>query len=409
MILSKALNRPTNAVTTQQTLPQVVELMGTQSKAGPVVTAETSKNVATAYRCLNILSDDVAKLPLQVFISKQSGEINRQRPDALARNLAWITEKQPNRWWSPFQLKKQLMQWLVAWGNGYVWTPPAYPREQFILPANKTAPVFDVDGNLWYATRFGNNQHWDYIPDVEIMHVLINPDESGFVGRGVIQYARETIGRQLAAYGSQSSLFKNGLSAAGILWLDGDSDKEHRQKVRSMYEEVMSGETNSGRIAILDNKVSKFEPVTLQPKDVQFLELIQDNDIAVMNYFGLPSYKLNTGKQSYQSNEQNNLDYLSSTLDPYLVQIEQAGGLKWIPLYEQGYTYLRFERSALFRTDAKSRGEYLNGAIQNGRLRPNEARQIEDRSADSNPLADELWMASNLQPMSNTQQGASNA
>jgi HK97 family phage portal protein len=242
------------------------------------------------------------------------------------------------------------------------------------------------------------------------MHVLINPDESGFVGRGVIQFARETLGRQLAAYGSQSTLFKNGLSAAGIMWLAGESKKEERDKVRSMYEEVMSGEDNNGRIAVLDRKITKFEPVTLAPKDVQFLELINDNDIAVMNYFGMPSYKLNTGKQSYESNEQNNLDYLSTTLDPYLVQIEQAGGLKWLSLQEQGYTYLRFERSALFRTDAKSRGEYLNGAIQNGRLRPNEARQVEDRSADPNPLADQLWMASNLQPMSNTQaQGDPNA
>ncbi|MBI5951896.1 MAG: phage portal protein [Chloroflexi bacterium] len=408
MILSKALSSkkisaPLNSTTTQQTLPQVVELMGGSTRAGQVVTPESSRNVATAYRCLNILSDDVAKLPLQVYMSRQSGEVERMRPDAMMRNLAWLTERQPNRWWSPFQFKKQLMQWLVAWGNGYVWTPPAYPREQFILHANRTTPIFDVDGNLWYRTQFSANGKFEYIPDVEVMHVLINPDETGFVGRGVIKYARETIGRQLAAYGSQSTLFKNGLSAAGIMWLAGESKPEERKRVREMYEEVMSGDENNGRIAVLDKKVTKFEPVTLSPRDVQFLQLIADNDIAVMNFFGMPSYKLNTGKQSYQSNEQNNLDYLSTTLDPYLVQIEQAGGLKWLSLQEQGYTYLRFERSALFRTDAKSRGDYLNGAIQNGRLCPNEARQIEDRSADPNPLANQLWMASNLAPMSNTQ------
>jgi HK97 family phage portal protein len=408
MILSKALSSKkntalVNSTTTPQTLPQVVEMMGGSTRAGQVVTAETSKNVATAYRCLNILSDDIAKLPLQVYISRQSGQIERQRPDAMTHNLAWLVERKPNRWWSPFQFWKQFSQWLIAWGNGFIWTPPAYPREQFILPANKTSPVFDVDGNLWYATRFGNDRNWTYLPDVEIMHCLINPDETGFVGRGVIQFARETIGRQLAAYGSQSTLFKNGLSAAGIMWLAGESSAEQRKKVREMYEEVMSGDENNGRIAVLDKKISKFEPVTLAPKDVQFLELIADNDVAVMNYFGMPAYKLNTGKQAYNSNEQQNLDYLSTSLDPYLVQIEQAGALKWLSLQEQGYTYLRFERSALFRTDAKSRGDYLNGAIQNGRLRPNEARQIEDRSADPNPLADALWMASNVQPMSNTQ------
>ena len=412
MILSNALSRrkiskPVNTAPQTLTLPQYAAMLGGTTRAGQVVTPETSRNVATAYRCLNIISDDVAKLPLQVYVSRQSGEIARMRPDPLARNLAWLTERQPNRWWSPFQFKKQYMQWLVAWGNGYIWTPPTYPREQFILAANRTTPVFDTNGDLWYRTQFTPSAPLVYLPDVEVAHCLINPDESGFIGRGVIQFARETIGRQLAAYGSQSTLFKNGLSAAGILWLAGESKPEERKRVRDMYEEVMSGDENNGRIAVLDRKVSKFEPVTLAPKDVQFLELIADNDIAVMNYFGMPSYKLNTGKQSYQSNEQNDLDYLSTTLDPYLVQIEQVGGMKWISLQEQGYTYLNFERSALFRTNAKSRGEYLNGAIQNGRMRPNEARQIEDRSADPNPLADQLWMASNLQPMSNTQ-GATN-
>jgi HK97 family phage portal protein len=177
-----------------------------------------------------------------------------------------------------------------------------------------------------------------------------------------------------------------------------------------MYEEVMSGDENANRIAILDNKVSKFEPVTMQPKDIQFLELLRDNDIAIMNFYGVPAYKLNTGKQAYNSNEQQNLDYLSSTLDPYLVQIEESARLKWISVQEQSTTFFRFERSALFRTDAKSRGEYLNAAIQNGRMTPNQAIQIEDRPKNSNPAADLLYMPANIQPMgAAAKQGATNA
>jgi HK97 family phage portal protein len=166
-----------------------------------------------------------------------------------------------------------------------------------------------------------------------------------------------------------------------------------------MYEETMSGEVNASRFAVLDTKVSKFEPVTMNPRDVQFLSLLQDNDIAVMNFFGMPAYKLNTGKQAYQSNEQNNLDYLSTTLDPYLVQDEQVGGIKWLSEEEQGYMYLRYERSALFRTDAKSRGDYLNAAIQNMRMTPNQARQIEDSPRDPNPAADKLYRNAGVVPI----------
>lgn len=414
-ILSKALaprksqakvSAPVN-VTTELSLPELVNTMGMTTGSGQVVTPENSKNVATAYRCGNIISDDVAKMPLQTFISRQPGVTERMRPDGFTYNIAWRLERQPNRWWTPFWFKKVSIQWLLYWGNNFIWQPPSYTRELFILPARVTYPVFDRSGDLWYCTTFRGEHKPTYIPAAEVMHTLINPDETGFNGRGVVQFARETIGRQMAGYRSQNSLFKNGLSAAGILWLAGESSKEAREKVRDMYDEVMTGTNNTGRIAVLDKKISKFEPVTMQPKDVQFLELLQDNDIAIMNFFGMPSYKLNIGKQSYQSNEQNNLDYLSTTLDPFLVQWEESAASKWLSIEEQGYTYFRYERSALYRTDAKSRGEFLNGAINNGRMSPNEARQIEDRTKSDNPAADLLYMNSSIQPIG-AQQGAAN-
>ncbi len=394
-------SRVTNA-TTSLTLPETVTLLGGTTRAGQNVTPETSKNVATAYRCGNIISDDVGKMPLQTYISRQPGELERMRPNGFMRNIAWRLERQPNRWWTPFWFKKVFIQWLLYWGNGYIWQPPVGQRELFILPSDVTYPVFSIEtGDLWYATTFRGENKQSYIPGVEVLHTLINPDFTGFMGRGVIQFARETLGRQLAAYGSQATLFRSGLSAAGILWLAGESKPEVRKKVREMYEEVMSGDENSGRIAVLDTKVTKFEPITLHPKDLEFLQMMQENDLAIANFFGMPAYKLNMGKQSYQSNEQNNLDYLSTTLDPYLVQLEEAAAVKWLSIEEQAYTYFRFERAALYRTDAKSRGEYLNGAINNGRITPNEARQIEDRTKSENPAADLLYMNSSMQPITN--------
>lgn len=412
-MLSKAISTRTKKASvplsnmagpTELSLPELVTLMGSTTSSGVNVTPENSKNVATAYRCGNIISDDLAKMPFQTFISRQPGVTERMRPDGFTYNIAYRLERQPNRWWTPFWFKKISAQWLIHWGNNYIWQPPSYTREMFILPANRTRPAFDKDGDLWYLTKFKGDNFETPIPAVEVMHTLINPDETGFNGRGVVQYARETIGRQLAGYGAQGNLFRSGLSAAGILWLAGESSPDMRKKVRDMYEEVMSGTENTGRIAVFDRKIAKFEPVTLQPKDIQFLQQMQENDIAIMNFYGMPSYKLNIGKQSYQSNEQNNLDYLSTTLDPYLVQWEESAASKWLTLEEQGYMYFRFERSALFRTDAKSRGEYLNGQVNNGQLTPNEARQINDRTRVDDAAADQLYMNSGIQPITNRSQ-----
>ena len=365
------------------TLPELVSSFGYANSSGQTVTAETSKNVATAYRCINILSDDVAKMPLQAFINRTPGQIERLRANSRMQNIAWLLEVSPNRWMSPFVFKKLLISWLVTWGNAYAWSPPLRPgqrREIYVLDASVTFPVYDLNGDVWYQTTRPDNLQFDYLPDVEVMHLLINSTD-GFTGRGVIKYARESLGRQMGAYETQGKLYAQGLSPAGVIWMAGELGKEARNKVRDEYSGSISGSKNAGRLAIFDSKVTKFEKIAMSPVDAQFLESIQENDTEIANFFGVPLYKLNQGKQSYQSNEQQNLDYLNTTLDPYLVQFEQEAGLSWLSEEEQNYTYFRFNRDVLLRTDAKTRAEYLEKKILSGQMTPNEARSIDDMSA----------------------------
>jgi HK97 family phage portal protein len=197
----------------------------------------------------------------------------------------------------------------------------------------------------------------------------------------VITYARETLGRQMGAYETQGRFYAQGMNPSGVMYMKGDLNKEAREKVRDTFQAALGGTSNAYGLAVMDEKVSKFEPITMKPVDVQFLESIQENDLEIANYFGVPLYKLDRGKQSYASNEQSNLDYLSTTLDPYLVQFEQTAMLQWLSEEEQNYVYLRFNRDVLLRTDAKTRSEYLEKNILSGQMTPNEARQINDLPA----------------------------
>lgn len=372
-----------------------VDLIDISSSSGKIVTAETSKNIATAYRCINILSDDVAKLPLQTFISRGIGQIERIRPSIQLQNVAWLLEISPNRWMTPLVFKKMTIMWLLTYGAAYIWQPPrraGQRRELFVLRSDETWPDFDVNGMLWYRTKFADGRV-EWLPDVEILPLLINSVD-GISGRSVITYARETMGRQLGAYETQGKFYAQGLTPGGVAYFAGELNKDAREKVRRAYSEAMSGSANVGKLAVFDSKVTKFEVISMKPVDAQFLESIQENDSEIANFFGLPLYKLNQGKQSYQSNEQQNLDYLNTTLDPYLVQWEQAAAIKLLTEEEQNYTYFRFNREALLRTDAKTRADYLSQKIQNGQMTPNEARQIEDMPAY--PGGDKFYMPANI-------------
>ncbi len=360
------------------TRPEYIRSFGSYTRTGKSVSAETAKTIATAYRCGNILSDDIASLPFQVF-QKNGRSITQVDPDAVVRNTAYLIEIEPNRWMTPFVFKKTIVQWLIYYGNAYIWEPVGGYREWFILDATKTAPEFDQNGGLWYKTTFPNGKD-EHIPSNEILHLMINSTD-GLSGKSVLTYARETIGRQLGAHETQDSIYSQGLMPAAAIYVDGEMNKEARDKVKDSYLSAVKGSENSGGVAVFDSRVTKFETITMKPADAQFLETVAATDAEISNFFGMPLHKLNMGKQSYESNSQQQLDYLSTTLNPYLVQWEQAARLKWLRAEERGSTYLRFIREALLWMDAKTRSEYLRSMIQSGQMTPNEARQVNDLSA----------------------------
>lgn len=360
------------------TYPEYVRSFGAYTTAGKTVSAETAKTLATAYRCGNILSDDIARLPFQVF-QKRGRSIVQVDPNPVTRDTAYLIEIQPNRWMNPFVLKKTVMLWLIYYGNAYIWTPPSNYREMFILAADKTRPVFDQDGNIWYQSTFPNGEE-KMLAGVDVLHLMINSTD-GLSGKSVLTYARETMGRQLGAHETQNLVYSQGLNPSAALYVAGDLNKEAREVVKQAYLSAIQGSKGSGGVAVFDNTVTKFEAISMKPVDAQFLETIQATDAEIANFFGMPLHKINMGKQSYESNTQQQQDYIDTTLDPYLVQWEQAARLKWLPLEEQTNTYFRFVREALLRMNAKERAEYLKNQILSGQLSPNEARQINDQSA----------------------------
>ena len=362
-----------------------------QTKARQPVGPELSKRVAVVFRCANGISDDIANMPLQQY-RRVDDRIEQIPPDPILRNMSYLLEMAPNRWMTPFILKKTSVMWLLFWGNALIWQPaPPAQRELFILPTNMTTPKLDQNGYLWYEVRFPNGDK-KMIPAVEVMHVMIN-STNGLWGRSVLEYARETVGLRLGMAETQSSIQGHGLNPSAYVQVNASLDKAGREKYRDAYSEVISGSENAGNLVVFDNKVTKFEPITMNPHDAQFLEQINVTDFDLANFFKYPAYKLNMGKQSYESNEQQDLDYLKSTLDPHLVQWEQAARLHWLPEAEQQKGYFKFVRESVLRTNAKSRAELHAIQIASGTLTPNESRGIDDRN--SYPDGDKFWMTRN--------------
>lgn len=370
---------------------------GYRTKSGEQVTVFASQSIATAYRAKNIISDAVANMPLKQYI-RRDGKVQEVETDAVTRNMPYLLEISHNQWgWAPFYMKKAFIEWLLFYGNGYLWKPPVSPAQIFVLPANRTKPVFDLDGNLWYEHTFSSSSKPYYLPSVEILHLMINPDETGCMGRGVITFARETFGRRMAANKTQAMMYSQGLMPAAAMKIAGDASKEVRDAIRSAYEESMAGSDNAFRLAILDKKITEYIPIEMHAKDAEFLESISATDDDIALYFGIAGHMLNKGKEAYNSDEQKFKEFVMLTLDPYLVPFEQAARIRWIPEMEQVVSYFKFKREALYRMNAKERAELNSIKIQSGQMMPNEARGQDD--ANPYPEGDRFYMAANIVPI----------
>jgi len=355
------------------------ELVGGGSSAmtlsGQRVTEAGAMRISTYYRCLNLITDDLSMVPFQSFHKQSAEDIQRIIPDPLSWNMPYSVEIRPNPYQVPIQLRKQFWKSVIVHGNGYQWNPAGTRYLYNLLPFCTEAVMRD-DGSVWYVTALSGGKVKE-IPAIEVKNVLINP-KTVFKGSGVLEHARETLGTRQAGNTTKASMFKRGLMPSAIAEFEGDMNKESRQKVRDSYWEAVSGADAAGGVVVLDGKVRKFTLAEIKPADAQFLESVEATDNDIANFFAMPSYKLNMGKQSYQSNDQQDEDYMRSTLDPYLVQDEQASNVSWVPRFDQGKTYWKYNRDAFLRMNSKARAAYLKDKIFSGQYTPNQALAVDD-------------------------------
>lgn len=385
---------------------------GRRTQSGETVSVFASQCIATAYRAKNIVTDSLASMPFKQY-HRVADKTYAVDEDPVTCNIPYLMQVMPNDWgWTPFQLKKSFFEWLLFFGNGLIWKPPVAPAQLFVLRTDKTRPLFDLDGNLWYEHRFPSSPKPAYIPSVEILHTLINPDETGVWGRGVITFARETFGRRMAANKAQSMLHAQGFMPAAVIKVKGELQKAHRDAIREAYEESMSGTDNAYRLAIIDSKIETYTPVDMQLKDSNWLESISATDDDVALFFGIAGHMLNRGKEAYDSNAQKFEEFKALTLDPLAVPFEEAARIRLLPRNVQATDYFKFKRESLLRMDPKQRAEMNSTKINSGQLTPNEVRAQDELNPD--PNGDVLLINSGVQPIANlikssAEQGNQNA
>ena len=178
------------------------------------------------------------------------------------------------------------------------------------------------------------------LPQEDVCHYK-GATRDGLKGISVLRRAADTLAEAKAAQEYSRTFYENGGQPSGVLQTDSDlngylmgvdgkplkrqdgSLLTKKEALRTDWEKVHAGPKNGHRVAILDLGL-KYTPIAATNQDAQFVENKEISIRDIARYFGVPLYKLGEGKEAYNSNEQNAIEYVVATLHPIVTQYERS-------------------------------------------------------------------------------------
>lgn len=347
---------------------------GKSTESGAIVTPESALTLSAVLGCVRLRAETIASLPLHLRDNQKN--IAKDHP------LYAILHDRPNYDMSSFEFWVSQIASMDLWGNGYSLITRNSKGQVISLEPLDPACMIDrrrADGTLFY--EYDKTGERELFEEADILH-LRGFSLDGRRGLSVIQYAADTLGFQMDANKSAQTEFKNGLKAGGFLKTgERTLDADQRKRMRDGLSEFSRPE-NAGKFLVLEAGMDvATNPYRIKPSDAQLLESRYFGIEEICRMFGVPPQLIgHTDKASSwaSSLENTNLGFLTYTLQPMLVKIEQTISRKLIVPAERKTLRPKFSVNGLLRADSKSRSLFYSQMLQNGVMSRNEVRELED-------------------------------
>jgi HK97 family phage portal protein len=307
-----------------------------------------------------------------------------------------------------FVFRETLMSHLLLWGNAYAQilrNGRGQPIALYPLLPNKMEVSRAANGELIYTyrrdseeSRINPNSGTVTLRRDEILHIP-GLGFDGLIGYSPIAMAKNAIGMSLATEEYGASFFANGANPGGVLEHPGVI--KDIQRVKDSWNSAYQGSGNAHRIAVLEEGM-KFQAIGIPPEQAQFLETrkFQINEIA--RIFRIPPHMVgDLEKSSFSNIEQQSLEFVKYTLDPWVVRWEQSLQQSLLLPSEKNSIFIKFNVDGLLRGDYQSRMNGYAVGRQNGWLSANDIRELEDMNRIPAEEGGDLYLVNgNMLPLS---------
>lgn len=375
-----------------------------QSDSGISVSDETAMKLSAVWACVQIITDSVSSLPLNWY--RISGENRKPLEDNHFLSRIW--RNRPNSYMKHRDFRRCMTLQLALWNNAYAKIDYGEGGEPVAITPLHPARM-SVHRDASGVTYHYHSDRGVYVwADKSILH-LKGMGVEGVVGLNRSDFARDTYGVAVSANKYAAKQFANGGNPGGVLTVDKILTTEQRASLKKIYEGMSQTAENANRLWVLEGGTS-YQKILHDPNTMQMIESRQFQQSDIARFFGVPDVLIGAGSNSSSawpaSFEQQQLSFLTFTLNSYLEEWEQALMDALVPFNQRGKVIVDHDEDDFIRMDSAAKASFLSTLSQNGLMTRNEGRKkLRLPTMDG---ADDLTVQVNLTPVDKLEENDGN-
>jgi len=332
-------------------------LLNGSSAAGPTVNADTAFQVSAVWNAVDLISSDVARLPRHLY--RRLEDDSRERIDT-GPTARILDDPNDEARINELDFWKTIVA-AALFGGGYAeieYDKALRPIRLWPLLPGQCVPKYGptvIDGNpyagRYYLWRGQVSIHPDDIFDIHGM------GGDGMSGYPVVEKAKQSLGLSLALEKFAASFFGNGAWPGVLLEHPKTLSPGAAERLKVGWDRLKQGPDRAHSTAVLEEGM-KASVMGTEPQKSQMTESREDQILEVARWWNIPPHKLKhkMGERPGGNLTESEQDYLSSTLDVWLIRIEQECRRKLIAKPMRATQYVEHDRNALLRMFWAARG-----------------------------------------------------
>jgi len=373
---------------------------GMMTSTGLRVSISEALSVPGVSACINVVSEDLAKIPLKLYRYKKTGG----KELAVDHPLFRLLHTAPAPWLTSFNWRRATFAAAMSRGNhltrirrdgrGEVFRlVPIRPDHVTYKFAAEGEPFFEVNGVTdRYVLGHTDAIHMAYRPD------YMAAEKGGILGVSPITRHVETIALAIATERFAAAFFRNGARPSVAVEMPGKfPNPETANRIRARLEAAYSGVNNAFKVAVLELGM-KLKELTYKNSDSQLVEIRREQVTQIAQIFGVPPHKVGIlDKATFSNIEHQAIEYVTGPVGGMAAAHEAAIFLSGLTPDEQENYTVAYDLNGLLRGDLASRYKAYAIGRQWGWLNADTIREWEDMDPLPNEAGQTYMVPFNMQ------------